>query len=208
MVCPEVEAGMGIPRPSVQLVGSSDGPHMVEPESGDDWTARMRTYSRNRLKDLKQQNLCGFILKKDSPSCGMERVRVYPAGKGQATRDGQGLFAAALMTAMPLLPLEEEGRLNDMPLRENFLERVFACQRWQTLESHRKSQAALVDFHARHKLQLLAHDESNMGKMGRLVVAMKERPVSEVYAEYGRLFMEALANKATPPRSHYSNQHV
>jgi uncharacterized protein YbbK (DUF523 family) len=145
MVCPEVEVGMGIPRPSVQLVGSSDGPHMVEPESGDDWTSRMHSYSLRRLRELRTQDLCGFIFKGDSPSCGTQRVLVYPDGEGQARRNGQGLFAAALMKAFPLLPVEEEGRLNDMPLRENFLERVFAYQRWQALESQRKSQGALAN---------------------------------------------------------------
>jgi uncharacterized protein YbgA (DUF1722 family) len=138
----------------------------------------------------------------------MERVRVYPAGKGQASRDGRGLFAAALMTAMPLLPVEEEGRLNDMPLRENFVERVFAYQRWQVLASQRKSRGALVDFHARHKLQLLAHDETTMRRLGRLVAAMKGKPLSEVYAEYGPLFMAALSNKATRRRHTNVLHHV
>ena len=181
---------------------------MIEPKGGTDWSAPMRAFSRKRVRQLMDLELCGFILKKDSPTCGMERVRVYPAGGGQAQRLGRGLFAAALMQAMPLLPVEEEGRLNDLPLRENFIERVFAYMRWQELCAERKSRGALVNFHARHKLQLFAHSEKHMRTLGRMVAALKGQSLADAYGEYGRLFMEALGHKATPRRHTNVLQHI
>jgi len=133
-VCPELEAGMGVPRETVRLMGNPSNPRMVADRSGKDWSREMEVYSRKRLEKLSGMNLSGYILKKNSPSCGMERVKVY--GKGGAPKlKGRGLFAQSLMTAFPLLPVEEEGRLNDLALRENFIARVFAYHRRQNLLS-------------------------------------------------------------------------
>ena len=145
-VCPEVEAGMGVPRETVRLVGNPSHPRMVADRSGKDWSRQMEAYSRKRLKKLSSMNLSGYILKKNSPSCGMERVKVY--GKGGAPKlKGRGLFARSLMTALPLLPVEEEGRLNDLALRANFIARVFAYHRWQNLLSSARSPRPLIKFH-------------------------------------------------------------
>jgi len=145
-VCPEVEAGMGVPRETVRLVGNPSHPRMVADRSGKDWSREMEAYSRKRLEKLSSMNLSGYILKKNSPSCGMERVKVY--GKGGAPKlKGRGLFARSLMTALPLLPVEEEGRLNDLALRENFIARVFAYHRWQNLLSGARSPRPLIKFH-------------------------------------------------------------
>jgi uncharacterized protein YbbK (DUF523 family) len=127
-VCPELEVGMGVPRETVRLTGTPESPRTVGVKSGRDWTAPMRDYSRERVRGLEKMDLSGYILKSDSPSCGMERVRVYPE-KGTAIRKGVGIFARALMEHFPLLPVEEEGRLCDPGLRENFIERVFAYRR-------------------------------------------------------------------------------
>jgi len=127
-VCPEVEVGMGVPRPSVRLERVEEEIRMIENETGRDHTRAMRAYAGRRAAALAKQDLCGFVLKQDSPSCGMERVRVYRTG-APAVPDGRGLFAEALIEAMPWLPVEDEGRLSDAPLREDFIERVFACHR-------------------------------------------------------------------------------
>ena len=132
-VCPEVEVGMGIPRPTVHLVGRAGEHRMVETKGERDHTDPMRRYSEKRVRALKKLDLSGYILKRDSPSCGMERVKVRSDRGGMPQRNGRGLFAAALMDAMPELPVEEEGRLNDPRLRENFIERMFARQRLQQL---------------------------------------------------------------------------
>jgi uncharacterized protein YbgA (DUF1722 family)/uncharacterized protein YbbK (DUF523 family) len=195
-VCPEVEIGMGIPREAVRLVGDPVKPRMIAERSGKDWTPQFNAFAGKRVQALTALDLAGYIFKKDSPSCGMERVRVYSA-KGVPTRQGRGLFAAAIMRTMLLLPVEEEGRLNDWALRENFVERVFAYHHWQRLARGRRSISSLVDFHTRHKFLLLAHSERHYRKLGRIVAEIKHSPVADAHVEYGHLFMEGLAIHAT-----------
>jgi uncharacterized protein YbgA (DUF1722 family)/uncharacterized protein YbbK (DUF523 family) len=195
-VCPEVEIGMGIPREAVRLVGDPPKPRMIAERSGKDWTAQFNPFAAKRVQALTALDLAGYIFKKNSPSCGMERVRVYNS-KGVPTRQGRGLFAAAVMRELPLLPVEEEGRLNDPALRENFIERVFAYYRWQRLRRRRRSISSLVDFHTRYKFLLLAHSERHYRKLGRIVAEVKPSPITKAYEEYGQLFMEALAIHAT-----------
>ena len=195
-VCPEVEIGMGVPREAVRLVGDPMKPKMIAERSGKDWTAQFNSFAAKRVQALTGLELAGYIFKKNSPSCGMERVRVY-SPKGVPTRQGRGLFAAATMRELPLLPVEEEGRLNDPALRANFVERVFAYHRWQQLARRRRSIASLVDFHTRHKFLLLAHSERHYRKLGRIVAEMKRSAVAEAHQEYGCLFMEGLAIHAT-----------
>jgi uncharacterized protein YbgA (DUF1722 family)/uncharacterized protein YbbK (DUF523 family) len=206
-VCPELEAGMGIPRETVRLSGSPSAPRMIGVHSARDWTEKMLAFSRKRVTGLAARDLCGYILKKDSPSCGMERVKVYGAG-GVPNKSGRGLYAGVLQDAMPLLPVEEEGRLNDPVLRENFIERVFAYRRWKDLLASRPTRGTLVTFHARHKLLLLAHSEAHLRRLGPMVAAAKARPLDEVLDAYGRVFMEGLAVHATTKRNANVLQHA
>jgi uncharacterized protein YbbK (DUF523 family) len=127
-VCPEVEMGMPVPRPAIRLVRLGGQLRLVEPRSGADHTEAMRRWARARVKALAGLDLAGYLLKKDSPSCGLERVEVH-AGKGPGRRDGVGLFAQELRRQLPLLPVEEEAGLGDPALRERFVERVFAYHR-------------------------------------------------------------------------------
>lgn len=196
-VCPEAEAGMGVPRESVRLTGSTEDPRMIAERSGRDWTEPMLEWSSRRLDALAAMDLSGFILKKDSPSCGLERVRVYGKG-GSPRREGRGLFAAQLVRRLPLLPVEEEGRLNDAPLRENFIERVFVYHRYQTLlAAPPLTRKALIDFHAAHKFLIHAHDETALRRLGRLTASLKGRDLREAAAEYGAILMRALERQAT-----------
>jgi len=195
-VCPEVEIGMGIPREAVRLVGDPAKPRMIAERSGKEWTPQFDSFAAKRVQALTGLDLAGYIFKKNSPSCGVERVRVYSA-KGVSTRQGRGLFAAAVMRELPLLPVEEEGRLNDPALRENFVERVFAYHRWQRLGRRRRSISSLVDFHTRHKFLLLAHSERHYRTLGRLVAEVKRAPIAAAHEKYGQLFMEGLAIHAT-----------
>ena len=194
-VCPEVEVGMGTPRESVRLVRLRDGVRMVGHRSGTDHTDAMRRWAEGRARQLEGEDLCGYVLKKDSPSCGMERVRVYATSP--ATRTGRGLFAEALMERMPLLPVEEEGRLNDPRLRENFIERVFAYRRLKDLLGSRWTLGDLVRFHTAEKLLVLAHDPAAYRVLGRLVAAAKGQPRTEVARGYGQEFMRGLSKLAT-----------
>ncbi|HET6412385.1 MAG TPA: DUF523 and DUF1722 domain-containing protein [Anaeromyxobacter sp.] len=205
-VCPEVELGMGTPRESVRLVRLGDGVRMVGHRSGTDHTEAMRRWAEARVRELEGEDLCGYVLKKDSPSCGMERVKVY--AKGPAARNGRGLFAEALMGRMPLLPLEEEGRLNDPRLRENFIERVFAYRRLKDLFGSRWTVGDLVRFHTGEKLLVLAHDPAAYRALGRLVAAAKGQPRAEVSSEYGQAFMRGLAKLATPGKHANVLQHM
>ena len=195
-VCPEFEVGMGTPRESVRLVGDKDKPSMITEHSGKDWTAAMNSFAAKRVKALKALELSGYVFKKDSPSCGVERVRLY-SGNGAPTREGRGLFAAAVTRELSLLPVEEEGRLNDPVLRENFIERVFAYHRWQQLIKERKSLRALIAFHTGHKFLLLAHSVQHYQRLGRLAAEAKKQPIGEAYENYSRTFMEALGIHAS-----------
>ena len=215
-VCPEVEVGMGTPRETVHLVrdlsrtsqaAEGGSLRMVAPKSGTDWTDRMVAYAQARVGKLASMDLSGYVLKKDSPSCGMERVKVHAPG-AMPERTGTGLYAAVLRARMPTLPVEEEGRLCDPRLRENFVERVFAYRRLRTLFGGRWSVGQLVRFHTAHKLVLLAHRPAAYASLGRLVARAREKPRAELQAEYERTFMEALSRVATPARHANVLQHM
>jgi uncharacterized protein YbgA (DUF1722 family)/uncharacterized protein YbbK (DUF523 family) len=201
-ICPEVEVGMGVPRESVRLLGSPGSPRMIGAKSATDWSAVMHRFAQIRLDELAAMKLSGYVFKKGSPSCGMERVPVYQSNSMLGrSGSGRGLFAAAVIRRWAELPVEEEGRLNDLKLRDNFVERIFAYHRWQQTSSERKSAGALVRYHTGHKFLLLAHSQTHYRRLGRLVAAARKRPLAAVYEDYGGLFMEALARRATA-RSH------
>jgi len=206
-VCPEVEVGMGTPRPALRLVRESGNVRMVEIKSGRDHTRAMDRYSLGRVRELRSLDLCGYILKKDSPSCGMTRVKVYE-DKGMPTRQGRGLYASALMDAYPNLPVEDEGRLNDAKLRENFIERVFAYRRLGDLFRGRWTREQVIAFHTAHKLQLMAHSPVLYRDLGRLVAEVKRTPRAEFRESYQSHFMGALAQLASRGRNANVLQHA
>ena len=195
-VCPEVELGLGVPRPTLRLEGTPRGPRLVQESSGEDLTARMREYAETRAGELERLALDGYVLKRASPSCGLFRVRVYREG-GRPGADGRGLFATALVERLPMLPVEEEGRLTDPVLRENFIERVFAMARWRAFVEGRPRARDLVSFHAAQKYAVLAHSPLHYTRLGRLVASAGRALRLD---EYGRLLMEALAVPATRGR--------
>jgi len=178
-VCPEVELGLGTPRETLRLVRIGDDIRLRMPKTGIDHTEAMRTYAVRRVAELAKENLRGYVLKKDSPSCGMERVRVFDA-HGVPSKSGRGLFAEALLQHFPNLPVEEEGRLNDPRLRENFIERVFAYARLRLLFSAQWKARDLVASHTEHKLLLMAHSPKAYQSLGRLVAKAKSMPRAEL----------------------------
>jgi len=207
-VCPEVEIGLGVPRESLRLVRSGSGAaRMVANKSGADLTDTMASYAERRAAALERAELSGYVLKKDSPSCGMERVRIYGRA-GTPARDGRGLFADTLMRRLPNLPVEEEGRLNDPGLRENFIERIFAYHRMRALFASRWSAGALVAFHTTHKLTLMAHSPSAYATLGRLVAGAKRIERAELRERYSAQFMAGLKQLATPARHVNVMQHI
>lgn len=196
MVCPEVEVGMGVPREAVQLRGIADDPNMVGSKSGKDWTEIVNSFNAQRAAKLEAENLSGYILKKNSPSCGMERVKVYNS-KGMAERKAAGLWGAALIKRFPLLPIEEEGRLNDARLRDNFIVRVFAYSRLHNLFNGKYNRGNMVEFHTAHKLLMMAHSPKHYTQLGKLVADVKNVPAAKMRDEYSLLFMEGLKVKST-----------
>jgi uncharacterized protein YbgA (DUF1722 family)/uncharacterized protein YbbK (DUF523 family) len=206
-VCPEVEMGLGTPRDTLRLVRIGEEVRMIMPKTGADHTEGMRSFAKRRVRQLAQQDLCGYILKKGSPSCGMERVRVFDAG-GVPAKSGRGLFAEALLERFPNLPVEEEGRLADPRLRENFIERVFAYHRLRSLFAGKWKRGDLVKFHTAHKLLLMAHSPRMYEDLGRLVANAHALPRASLSARYEAEFMGALRVIATPKRHANVLQHM
>jgi uncharacterized protein YbgA (DUF1722 family)/uncharacterized protein YbbK (DUF523 family) len=199
-VCPEVELGLGIPRETLRLEGSPETPRLVATESGTDHTEAMEAWARRRLRELAALNLHGFVLKKNSPSCGLFRVKVF-SEEEVPQRKGRGLFARALVAHLPLLPVEEEDRLHHMRLRENFIERVFVYQRWTEMLQKDPTPAGLARFHAAHKLTLMAHSPEDQHRLERLVVRAGSTGGAELIEQYGQLLMEALRRLSTPGKN-------
>lgn len=195
-VCPEVEAGLGTPREAMRLVGNPHRPRLMTITMQHDHTEAMETMVDGRLASLKKLDLSGFVFKRGSPSCGVERVRVYTA-QGMPSHSGAGIFAKAFKEKFPLIPIEEEGRLCDPSLRENFIERVFCYSRFQDLVRNGISRQALVRFHTIHKYLLLAHSQQHYEVMGRLVGQAERYRPKELTVKYGELLMKTLAVKAT-----------
>jgi len=206
-VCPEVEAGFGIPRETMRLVGDPDAPRLVTTKTGKDFTGKMQSWVKHRVAELEKEDLCGFIFKKGSPSSGMARVRVY-TDKGIPSNQGAGMFARAFMDHFPLVPTEEDGRLNDALLRENFIERIFALRRWRQMAAEKKSRGNIVAFHTAHKLQIMSHSIKIYREMGRLVAHAKELDIQSLYEQYETLFMQALTLKATVNKNVNVLQHM
>jgi uncharacterized protein YbgA (DUF1722 family)/uncharacterized protein YbbK (DUF523 family) len=206
-VCPEVECGLGTPREAMRLVRAQHGVRLMTIKTGQDLTDAMERYADRRTRGLQQEDLCGYVLKKNSPSCGMERVKVYDS-HGRPAPSGRGIFAAALLERFPGLPVEEEGRLGDPRLRDNFVERVFAYRRLRDLFVAGWQAGALVRFHTAHKLAILAHSPRAYRELGQLVAQARKSSRAEVESRYGGTFMTALAVMATPGRHANVLQHM
>jgi uncharacterized protein YbgA (DUF1722 family)/uncharacterized protein YbbK (DUF523 family) len=206
-VCPEVEAGFPIPRETFRLVGDSENPRLVTSRSNIDHTERMLAWAEKRVRELEKENLCGFIFKSDSPNSGLSRVKVYNA-KGMAEKKGVGLFARAFTRHFPLLPVEEEGRLNDAKLRETFIEQIFTLKHWRESLACGRSMKNLVDFHTRHKLLVLSHSPAHAKRMGKLVAEGKQTPIGEVCTQYEGLLIETLRLKTTVKKNMNVLEHI
>jgi uncharacterized protein YbgA (DUF1722 family)/uncharacterized protein YbbK (DUF523 family) len=207
-ICPEVEAGFGTPREAMHLVRESDAVRLLTVRTRRDVTDQLAHAVDARIRALAHLDLDGYVLKKDSPSCGLFRVKVHGSSGGAGVRAGRGLFAAALADAQPRLPLEEEGRLGDPRLRENFIERVFAYRRLSELAAGAVRAGDLMGFHARHKLLLLAHAPAAYARLGRFAASARGRVARALIDEYGDGFMQALATPATRGRHVNVLQHM
>lgn len=207
-VCPEVGCGMSIPREPVRLVGDVAAPRLVGRETGTDWTEAMQTWAADRLQALEELDLCGFIFKAKSPSSGMGRVKVYPPEGGQPRYDGRGLFAGMFMDRFPLLPVEDDGRLHDPVLRENFITRVFTMKRWRDTLKQGKTVGNLVDFHTRHKLLLMSCSVESYRALGKMVAGAAKHDPEPLFDDYLEQLIKALTLKSTIKKNINVLQHV
>jgi uncharacterized protein YbgA (DUF1722 family)/uncharacterized protein YbbK (DUF523 family) len=195
-VCPEVEYGLPVPREAMRLVGDPDYPRLVTRVTGVDHTDGMKQWAGSRLKELERDDLCGFIFKSKSPSSGYKGVKVY-SPSGMPSRRGTGIFAGMFIAHFPLIPAEDEGRLHDPKLRENFIERIFVFRRWKDFLRNSAAVKGLVSFHTDHKLLLMSHSQKHHTQLGRLVAEAKKHAKDQLLSEYIRVLMEGLKLPAT-----------
>ena len=195
-VCPEVECGLSIPREAMRLVGDPLSPRLMTIHTKEDITPRMQTWMKGKLNKLESESLCGYVFKSKSPSSGMRDAKIY-SEKGHILTKGPGIFARAFMERFPSLPVEDEGRLNDAGLRENFIERLFVSHRWQHMANESPGVKELVAFHTRHKYLIMSHSPQKLRELGKRVAQAKEKTLSDTLSSYYVLLMEALKLKAT-----------
>jgi uncharacterized protein YbbK (DUF523 family)/uncharacterized protein YbgA (DUF1722 family) len=206
-VCPEVGIGLGVPRESIRLVRRGDRVRLLG-SGGIDHTDAMRRWADAVMGELRERDLSGFVLKKGSPSCGLERVRVWDADVQRPSRQGRGVFAQALVDAMPTLAIEEEGRLNDPGLREHFVDRVFGHARVRDFFVGRWTAASLIRFHSAEKAAVLAHDVETAGRLGHLVAGQGRLGPQQLGRSYRELHAAAFARPATPGRQANALMHL
>jgi uncharacterized protein YbgA (DUF1722 family)/uncharacterized protein YbbK (DUF523 family) len=206
-VCPEVEAGFGIPREAMRLVGIPENPRLVTSRTAIDHTDRMLGWAANRVRELEKDNLCGFIFKNDSPSSGLMRVKVYN-DKGMPEKKGVGIFAREFTEYFPLIPVEEEGRLHDPLLRENFIEQIFTLKRWRDAVAGSPGIGQVVDFHSKNKLLIMSHSQKHAKAMGKITAMGKQLGAVNLYRQYEDQLIDALRLKSTVAKHINVLQHI
>ena len=206
-VCPEAACGLGIPREVMALEGDPRSPRLKTVWTDIDHTGRLQKWVKGELKVLTDIDISGFVFKARSPSCGVRDTKVFDAACRIRSR-GPGLFARAVMDAFPLLPVEDESRLHDPGLRENFIERVFVYRRWQEYIKEDGSLGGLVAFHSDYKYLIMAHSQKHYSALGKMVAASKKMKKNELHMNYISLLMEGLKNLATPRKNTNVLQHM
>ncbi len=206
-VCPEVECGLPVPREAMRLVGKPEAPRLVTIRTRKDQTPGMEKWAAKRLKELEKDDLCGFIFKSKSPSSGLRGVKVY-GDSGIPGKKGTGIFAAAFEKHFPIIPVEDDGRLHDPNLRENFIERVFVFRRWKKFLSERADRGGLVSFHTDHKLLLMSHSQKHYSLLGRLVAGAKKGKKEEIFGKYITTLMDGLKLIATVKKNTNVLMHI
>jgi uncharacterized protein YbgA (DUF1722 family)/uncharacterized protein YbbK (DUF523 family) len=199
-VCPEVECGMSIPREALRLVDIGGDIRLMTQKTKKDMTLKMAKWMQKKLVELSNMPLCGFIFKSKSPSSGLKGAKVYK-NDGVIAKSGVGIFAKGVTGFFPFLPVEEDGRLNDSSLRENFIERIFVMQRWYKVNEGRKSLVKIMDFHTGHKYVLMAHCPKTLKELGAFIADGKMHPITDLYEEYFRKFITALGKIATAQKN-------
>ncbi len=191
----------------MRLEGNPESPRLMTQRTGIDHADRMLRWAGTKLKALDKEDLCGFIFKSRSPSSGLSRVKVYGAS-GMPGKTGTGLFAGTFVKRFPLLPVEDDGRLHDPKIRENFIDRVFVFKQWRKQESKGRPLKGLIDFHSDHKASIMAHSPKHLRTLGRIVAQAKQRGLRRVYEEYFGTLMQGLQLLATVKKNVNVLQHL
>lgn len=206
-VCPEVEYGLPVPREAMRLVGDPASPNLLTIRTKTDHTTGMKQWADKRLKELEKENLCGFIFKSRSPSSGIRGVKVY-GETGVTSKSGAGIFGGSFLKHFPIIPAEDDGRLQDPKLRENFIERIFVYRRWLDFIADDRSLKGLVSFHTDHKLLLMAHSTEHYRELGKLVAEGKKYRRAELLNEYIVQMMDGLKLLATAKKNTNVLMHI
>ena len=206
-ICPEIECGLGVPREAMHLEGNIASPRLMTTCARQDMTKRIVDWARKRVTQLEKRALCGFIFKSNSFSCGIALIKIYNENT-MPVKKGMGIFAGIFMVHFPLLPVEDERRLNNPVLRENFVERIFALKLWREVLKKKENRGNLLDFHARHKLLILAHSPRHYQMMEKLVAGQENIPLPELIRQYQVLLLESLELKTTPKKNTNVLQHM
>jgi len=205
-ICPEMAIGMPTPRPPIRLVGTPEDIRVVGVDDPSaDVTMQLEDFALSTAGQL--QSISAYVFMSKSPSCGMERVKLYGAN-GHAAKNGVGAYARVIMASLPNLPCEEEGRMNDPMLRENFVNRVYAYRRWQSLRADGLVAKELIDFHARHKYMVMTHSQAAYQRLGRLLSNLKGVDLERVADAYEAEFMGALKRRVGRKRHVNALQHI
>lgn len=207
-ICPEVGLGLPVPREVIQLEGDPGFPRLMKKHTRQDITDTMVDWARDKTTELENTDLWGFIFKSRSPSCGIERVKVFNERGTMPVRKGVGIFAGIFMEHFPLLPVEDDGRIHNPILRDNFIERVFTLNRWRDFLKRKKGRGNLVDFHTRHKLLILSRSRRHYRAMGSLVAKAKDLSIMELYGRYQAMLVDALRLNATPKKNADAMMHM
>jgi uncharacterized protein YbgA (DUF1722 family)/uncharacterized protein YbbK (DUF523 family) len=197
----------GNQQEGTRQAGEQQLPHLVTIKTGIDYTEQMLTWSEKKLEMLEKLDLCGFVFKSKSPSSGMKDVKIY-SSSGIPIKKGAGIFARQFMERFPLTPVEDDGRLNDAALRENFIERVFVFKRWKDLVRSNFSLEGLISFHTNHKLLIMSHSVKQLSELGKIVAQAKTDDLKKVFDHYISILMTALKLKATVKKNVNVLQHI
>ncbi len=203
--CPEVAIGLPIPRPTIRQIKHNDLIHVAQRDGTGDVTEALQAYGQKVAKVT--EHLSGYVFCAKSPSCGMERVKVYSPEGNALVSNGIGVFANEIMNANPLLPCEENGRLNDPLIRENFVARIYAYKHWQNVEASGLTKHKLTTFHSQYKYTVMSHDLVAYKSLGQLL-ARADLPVEQMASEYISGLMAALSIKATRKKHANTLAHI
>ncbi|BCS87736.1 YbgA family protein [Pseudodesulfovibrio sediminis] len=206
-LCPEIACGMGIPREKLRQVECADTIRLIGYESGDDLTETMTQWADRVLPGLDDEELCGFVVKPESPSCGVKRAKIYST-TGAPPKRGMGFFTTMLTQHAPLLPIVNSEQLHNPLLRENFIRRIFVLKRWRELTALGKDIGKLVDFHTRHKMLIRAHDLKGYRELGKLLGQSSQSNVKEIFDQYATLLFNSLKLQATQKKNSDVLQHA